>query len=628
MENSLPNITRIVIEQNGFEIIKNERFVNILADYKAFHGYSMLQSIFRGIIKEGYTEKVLALSPSSVQSALSRFLGSITKIQKAMPLKPKQNDWQMAVKSYAMQFTQKHGHERDIVMYAFDCILYGIGWIDRVTCKPTELPVIAKHPKTTMRNKYASTSTNIYTPTPVSPQKTISTPIHSDVQVTNATSKVLSSRPSTPLVTYGSIVDTQFLIMKVHPENAYVFIDGVQQPVSSGVMAAELTVGNHDYEVSCVSYITKTGMVTIPADRKMSLDVKLEADKSFADVYIKTVEPHTEIWINGINYGMNVYQGHLPLGRYELEFRLEKHYTTKQTLDIKFNKPIEIKVPALTPMTGNLNVNVTPYGSKIFVNGKEVGETPLLIKDIIIGERHIRVHTVEGTEYERVIDVKENLVSMINADIKSLFFTDYSNVKIGDFFYEDGSFSHIKAENKMCVGIVFSLNTSEEEKSHGWTHGQIMSNSKSKYVHGRKIYKTDALIKYGTPQIATNNGYKIAHDDVVFQNKDYTPFLDASDNQIPLPSGRTSGWYLPCMSQLYEILEFIYGKLDFSTNKIKLSRQQIGKTCYNQWFPYCSNVVSSNSTTPGRVYCIRSSNVELNILQSNEYNNVISVASF
>lgn len=56
-----------------------------------------------------------------------------------------------------------------------------------------------------------------------------------------------------------------------------------------------------------------------------------------------------------------------------------------------------------------------------------------------------------------------------------IFFDDYSKIKEGDYLYEDGSFAHERSSLKRIIGIVFSLNNSNLEKSKGWTHGQIVA---------------------------------------------------------------------------------------------------------------------------------------------------------
>lgn len=54
-------------------------------------------------------------------------------------------------------------------------------------------------------------------------------------------------------------------------------------------------------------------------------------------------------------------------------------------------------------------------------------------------------------------------------------FKDLNDVRIGDYVYEDGSFSHHLIESKSAVGVVFSLNPSKEDVMRGYSHGYFMA---------------------------------------------------------------------------------------------------------------------------------------------------------
>lgn len=55
-----------------------------------------------------------------------------------------------------------------------------------------------------------------------------------------------------------------------------------------------------------------------------------------------------------------------------------------------------------------------------------------------------------------------------------IYFSDRNLLKTGDFLYDDGSFSHEKSSTKDYIGIIVLCETSEYERSQGWTHGYII----------------------------------------------------------------------------------------------------------------------------------------------------------
>jgi len=51
----------------------------------------------------------------------------------------------------------------------------------------------------------------------------------------------------------------------------------------------------------------------------------------------------------------------------------------------------------VSPFLGSLAVNSSPEGAQVFINGVSVGTTPLLLQDLPVGSRAVRVER-EGHE--------------------------------------------------------------------------------------------------------------------------------------------------------------------------------------------------------------------------------------
>lgn len=158
--------------------------------------------------------------------------------------------------------------------------------------------------------------------------------------------------------------------------------------------------------------------------------------------------------------------------------------------------------------------------------------------------------------------------------------------QIGDYYYTDGTYSHEKDPSKIVAGIVFSTETTNEEKAHGWTHGQIVATQFARM----EVMRTE---NYGFLNLSKRQ-IRILTDDLLFCHADTLPLpypiYDLSDSQIrndkdgyiytysvqndnkdfelfnaarqypcPLPE-RTSGWYVPTMGQIIDMLENIIGE--------------------------------------------------------------------
>ena len=147
--------------------------------------------------------------------------------------------------------------------------------------------------------------------------------------------------------------------------------------------------------------------------------------------------------------------------------------------------------------------------------------------------------------------------------------------KIGDYYYSDGTYSSELIKEKECVGIVFSLNTTEEEKKHGWTHGHIIALEDAKL----DVLRTDLLRR----NFINKNcgflrwGYNVKHPISMFGEHEYEKLRNDRDGfsytkrlsnesgceafhasrnlKVALPKGKTSDWYLPAIGQLMDVIE-------------------------------------------------------------------------
>lgn len=56
----------------------------------------------------------------------------------------------------------------------------------------------------------------------------------------------------------------------------------------------------------------------------------------------------------------------------------------------------------------------------------------------------------------------------------NIYFTDKNNLKSGDYLYSDGTFAHERSKTKRVIAKVIITETTEYEKSQGWTHGYLV----------------------------------------------------------------------------------------------------------------------------------------------------------
>lgn len=181
------------------------------------------------------------------------------------------------------------------------------------------------------------------------------------------------------------------------------------------------------------------------------------------------------------------------------------------------------------------------------------------------------------------------------------------DLQVGDYYYADGSIYPNELSNVPetgCIGKIFSLSTTAEDKAHGWVNGYVIA---LKNVEGTMASVTYGKWSSNTSEVAggadnavysqnaTNDGMTDDNKQAVFAAKNgydmtltlvekgITAAILARNYDCAYPEG-TSGWFLPAPGQVVEFLNNMSpnvgsGSWDFSTsNGFTDSSEQTQKT--------------------------------------------------
>lgn len=189
--------------------------------------------------------------------------------------------------------------------------------------------------------------------------------------------------------------------------------------------------------------------------------------------------------------------------------------------------------------------------------------------------------------------------------------------QIGDYYFSDGTFASQHIAGKRCVGVIFSLNTTEVEKGKGWTHGHIVALKDAELDVWREekygpfnllsrmaIQRTTAL-KWGPlTQLPTpHNSYQEGiskkcrkdRDGYVYTNSgfvdgdEYEAFRAVAKFPAGLPKGQTSGWYVPTMGQMAELFENL-GKVKINWSEVQKWEAGAGTSLIEKLNEYHLNI--------------------------------------
>ncbi len=208
-----------------------------------------------------------------------------------------------------------------------------------------------------------------------------------------------------------------YLIMTVTPKNSIVYMDDAAQTVNDGVMSIRLTYGQHRYRVDAPGYASKQGTVEMGAERK-ELAVTLES--LFATLRVSCDTPGAQIYVNDQLRGTAPWSGQLPPGNYVVEARKQGCHSQRQTVTLEERANRSVTLPSLIAQVGRLDVDYQPVNAEVWLDGKLLGKSPNIFRDIAIGSHSVELRATGYTPKTESLTVEEGRTAKLAGSLTKL----------------------------------------------------------------------------------------------------------------------------------------------------------------------------------------------------------------
>ena len=169
--------------------------------------------------------------------------------------------------------------------------------------------------------------------------------------------------------------------------------------------ARRLGSGQHKVRVLHPLYKPYEQSVTIADNDTTKLNVNMNAN--FSTVTLQ-VDADAEIWVNGERKGVRNWTGDLEANNYIIECRMDNHRPSvvqKAITEMMSGQTITLPIP--TPINGRLVVSSMPSFAKLFIDGREMGETPMTLNDVLIGKHSLRLEKEGYAPLEKDFVIEE-----------------------------------------------------------------------------------------------------------------------------------------------------------------------------------------------------------------------------
>lgn len=217
---------------------------------------------------------------------------------------------------------------------------------------------------------------------------------------------ILQSKPHGGSAFARPFVASQYVLFKVTPQNALVELDGQTLDVADGTATKRMPFGTYSYRVQAPRHAVKSGTIVVnDPNAKHVVNITLEPQYVNAKF---SVANNAEIWIDEQKRGTGSCTLELGYGTYLVECRLPGYKSSIQEILIGRNSATgTIALNPPIPIYGSVDINTTPADAEVWIDGKQVGTTPMLLSECIVGEHKLRISKLGYKDYTGNLTIKE-----------------------------------------------------------------------------------------------------------------------------------------------------------------------------------------------------------------------------
>ena len=177
-------------------------------------------------------------------------------------------------------------------------------------------------------------------------------------------------------------------VFNIKPSNAMLLIDGQIADGSGGAYTLSLPYGIHYYTVKLKDFSINNQMMQVDKNAKT---INVDLTEFFAKVSVNCPTEDAELTINGEQKGIGRWEGMMIPGKYTIEASKEGCHSQTRQIELKDNDEAAVDFTKLKTITGSLRVDYEPAGADVLLNGKKVGVTPLVLKELPVGDYQLEI---------------------------------------------------------------------------------------------------------------------------------------------------------------------------------------------------------------------------------------------
>ena len=217
---------------------------------------------------------------------------------------------------------------------------------------------------------------------------------------------------------------------------AAVYVDNLlvgQAPLKT----ERLSSGEHLVKIVRPMYRNYETRITVTDGNTVSVSPDLVAD--FARVTLR-VDGDADIYVNEEYKGRGAWTGDLASGSYIVECSKEGHRPSRETLTVTSEMSSSvIRLQSPEPVYGVLSVVSNPGAAEVWMDGKNIGQTPLYLPQTLIGSHTLKLSKSGCADWTGNVTISEGQIAEVNATLQSGVPVTFTSNAPDSQLYVDGA---------------------------------------------------------------------------------------------------------------------------------------------------------------------------------------------
>lgn len=214
------------------------------------------------------------------------------------------------------------------------------------------------------------------------------------------------------------------VIIQVIPGDANLYIDDDSIPKEgNGLYILNMSQGDHFVSVKSGSFVINNKIVKVG---KKTNKVTFNLTDFYANLTISCLPADTYIKVNGEFKALGRWEGLVAPGIYIIEAAKEGYFPLLREIEVNENDSIDLNISELHAITGGLQINYKPDSCTIYLDGKKIGVTPMIISNVLMGKHELIIDKAYYNTVTKTIYIEEGQNYNIEGQLS--FSTDFGEI--------------------------------------------------------------------------------------------------------------------------------------------------------------------------------------------------------